>query len=314
MSPEALRYALVRIARGLLSIWAVATLVFLLIRAVPGDPVDNILGDGAGAEERGALRKALHLDVALPAQYAAFATDVVNGTLGTSFQKRDRSVSSLLLDALPATLELAFASVLISLLIALPLGLTAAVKKHSWWDRGASLASAAGLAIPLIWLGPLAILFFGVKLRWLPLPGDESAQGFRGLVLPALCVGASLSAIVTRQARAAMSEVLGELYITAARAKGLRTSVVIGKHALRNAMLPIVTLIAAQFGGVLSGAVIAERIFERQGIGSLFIEAFFARDIPVIQGCVLFVAVIYVAVNLAVDLLYAWLDPRVQLR
>jgi peptide/nickel transport system permease protein len=170
----------------------------------------------------------------------------------------------------------------------------------------------AGLAIPNIWLGPLLILLFGVQLRWLPLPGDD-ASGITALLLPSITVGTALAAILTRQTRAAMIEVLGEQYIVAARARGVAPHRVILKHALRNALLPVMTVGAAQLGALLSGTVIAEKIFERRGLGTLFLDAFFARDIPVVQGCVLVIAVVYVLVNLAIDLCYGLVDPRVRL-
>ncbi len=312
MSAGLLRYLGARGLRALLTVLGVVTLVFLLVRAVPGDPVDAILGDQASAGDRAALRTALHLDAPLLSQYALFVGDVANGSLGHSFRRSDETVSSLIAQVFPATLALALAAFVIAWLLALPLGSLAAMKRNSAWDTGARAVALFGLAVPSIWLGPLLILLFGVVLRVLPLPGDEDA-GLRGLLLPALTIGAALSAVLTRQTRGAMIEVLSEQYILAARARGVSRVKVVFVHGLRNALLPVMTVGAAQLGAVLSGTVITEKIFEREGLGTLFLDAFFARDIPVVQGCVLVVALLYVGVNLAVDVAYGLVDPRVRL-
>ena len=306
------RYVAARLVRAALTVLGVVTLVFLLVRLIPGDPVDAILGDQAAPEDRAALRATLRLDRPAGEQYVAFLGDVANGSLGVSFRQRDRSVSSLVLDVLPPTILLALASLLVAWMVAIPLGSIAATRRGTAWDKTASTVAMAGLAIPNIWLGPLLILLFGVQLRWLPLPGDD-ASGITALLLPSITVGTALAAILTRQTRAAMIEVLGEQYIVAARARGVAPHRVILKHALRNALLPVMTVGAAQLGALLSGTVIAEKIFERRGLGTLFLDAFFARDIPVVQGCVLVIAVVYVLVNLAIDLCYGLVDPRVRL-
>ncbi|MFW5924784.1 MAG: ABC transporter permease [Myxococcota bacterium] len=312
MSAGLARYVAGRVARAALTILGVVTLVFLLVRMVPGDPVDAILGDQASPEDRAALRSTLRLDRPLPVQYAAFLGQVGDGTLGESFRQRGVTVASLVGEVLPSTLLLALASILVAWIVAVPLGSVAAVHRGTGWDRAATTVALLGLAIPNIWLGPLLILAFAVELRWLPLPGDEWA-GPEALLLPALTVGTALAAILTRQTRAAMIEVLGEQYIVAARARGLSPGRVVFRHALRNALLPVMTVGAAQLGALLSGTVVAEKIFERQGLGTLFLEAFFARDIPVVQGCVLVIATIYVSVNLVLDLAYGLVDPRVRL-
>jgi peptide/nickel transport system permease protein len=211
----------------------------------------------------------------------------------------------------PGTLQLALAALTVALCLALPLGALAAVRRGSFWDGLASSVALLGLAIPNIWLGPLLILLFGVWLRILPMPGDNA--GFLSLILPALTLGAALSAVLTRQTRASLLDVLSEPYIRAARARGISELRLIVRHALRNALLPVLTVVGAQLGALLSGAVVAEKIFERPGIGSLFLEAFFERDIPVVQGCTLVIALFYVLVNLGVDLLYGVIDPRVRL-
>jgi peptide/nickel transport system permease protein len=312
MSRGLLRYLLLRVLRATATVWGVVSLVFLLVHLIPGDPLDAILGDQAAPEDRAALRSALRLDQPLAAQYLAFAGDVLDGSLGHSFRQRDRPVASLVGEVLPYTAALALCSLLIAFALSLPLGVLAAVRHRSAWDKGASLLALIGVAIPNIWLGPLLVLGLAVELRALPLPGDDAGRPL-ALVLPALTVGAALTAVLTRQTRAALLEILSEQYVLAARARGVGPLRLLFHHALRNALLPIMTVAAAQLGALLSGTVIAEKIFERPGIGTLFLEAFFDRDIPVVQGCVLLVALSYVLLNLAVDLLYGVVDPRVRL-
>ena len=308
-----LRYLLIRFGRALATVFGVVSLVFLLVHLIPGDPIDAILGDQAAPEDRAALRAALRLDRPLPEQYRAFLDDVISGDLGRSFRARERSVADMIGEVLPYTAALALASMLIAIAAALPLGVLAAVRRGSFWDRSASTVAMLGIAIPHIWLGPLLVLAFGVKLRILPLPGDDATRA-ASLILPALTVGSALVAILTRQTRAALLEVLSEQYILAARARGVSERALLFKHALRNALLPVMTVAAAQLGALLSGTVIAEKIFERPGLGSLFLEAFFDRDIPVVQGCVLVVAISYVSVNLLIDMLYGVVDPRVRVQ
>ncbi len=306
------RYVALRLLRALATVWGVVTLVFLLVHLIPGDPVDAILGDQAAPEDRAALREALRLDLPLHEQYLIFAGDVATGSLGLSYREREREVAELVGEVFPHTAVLALSAMLVAFALAIPLGAVAAVRRGTSWDRSASTVAMLGLAIPNIWLGPLLVLAFGVELRLLPLPGDDPTQA-AALILPAITVGTALTAILTRQTRAAMIEVLSEQYILAARARGVPSARLIFDHALRNALLPVVTVGAAQLGALLSGTVIAEKIFERPGLGTLFLDAFFDRDIPVVQGCVLVIAVIYVAVNLVVDLLYGVIDPRVRL-
>ena len=306
------RYLAQRSLRAAATVVGVVTLVFLLVRMVPGDPVDAILGDQASPEERAALRQALHLDAPLPVQYAHFVGDVLDGSLGHSFRTPARTVGSLIAEVLPATVALSLAALALAFGIALPLGVIAAARRGTGMDALCSTVAVLGLAIPNIWLGPLLILAFAVELRWLPLPGDD-AGGAVGLLLPAVTLGTALAAILTRQTRASMLEVYDEQYVMAARARGQGEPVVAVKHVLRNALLPVLTIGAAQLGALLSGAVVTEKVFERAGLGQLFLDAFFARDMPVVQGCVLVVAVTYVALNIAVDLLYVVVDPRVRL-
>lgn len=312
MSPGLMRYLAGRLVRAGLTVAGLVTIVFLLVRLIPGDPVEAILGDQAGPEEKAELRKSLNLDRPIGEQYFVFVGEMVDGTMGTSFRKPDRSVWSLVKEVFPYTIVLAIAAWFVAWMVAIPLGTLAAARVGRWPDKLASTVAVAGLAIPNIWLGPLLILAFGVKLRWLPLPGDDLA-GPEALILPAFTVGTALAAVLTRQTRAAMIEVLSRQYITAARARGVRSAPLLLRHALRNALLPVMTIGAAQLGALLSGTVVTEKIFERPGLGTLFLDSFFARDIPVVQGCVLVIAVIYVTVNLLVDLTYGVIDPRVRL-
>lgn len=306
------RYLLFRIGRAMATAGLVVTLVFVIIRAAPGDPVDAMLGDQASPEDRALVRKQLHLDEPLPSQYARFWGHVVDGTLGASFRAPNKHVRDLLVDALPHTGRLAFWSLVVAWCFGIPVGVLAASRQGSSIDRAASVLAVSGLALPTIWLGPLLILAFAVKLQWLPFPGDSVGTP-QALVLPAVTVGLSLTASLTRQTRAAMIEALGQPYVMAARARGLSAPLVLFKHALRNALLPVITVGAAQITALLSGAVIAEKIFERPGLGTLFFEAFLARDLPVVQGVILLVGMVYVTVNFALDLTYALVDPRVRL-
>jgi peptide/nickel transport system permease protein len=305
------RYLAVRIVRGLATVLGVVTLVFLLVRMIPGDPVDTILGDRATPEDRADLRERLHLDDTLPVQYGRFLGDILDGSLGRSFRS-DRSVGERIAEVLPDTAALALAALALALALAIPLGVLAAARKGTGVDRLASTFAVLGLAIPNIWLGPLLVLAFAVQLRWLPLPGDD-AVGAVGLILPAITLGTAFAAVLARQTRAATAEALGQPHVTAARARGLGEGAVLRRHALRLAWLPVLTVAAAQLGALLSGTVVVEKIFERPGLGALFLDAFFDRDLPVVQGCVLVIALTYVAVNLALDLSYAFVDPRLRL-
>ena len=306
------RYIAGRLLRAVLTVTGVVTLVFLLVRLVPGDPVDVILGDQADPEDRAALRAALHLDRPYVEQYFAFVGEVLDGTLGHSFRQRGVAVSTLLRDAIPHTVALAGASLVVSWCLGMGLGLWAAVRHRTAVDATVSVVAVLGLAVPTIVLGPLLVWIFGVLVRWLPLPGDSDA-GAEALILPALTVGTALAALLMRQTRAAMLEILPQPYVVAAAARGLGRVRVVVKHAFRNALLPIATVAAVQLGSLLTGTVIAERIFERQGIGTLFLDAFSSRDIPVVQGTVLVIALVYVLVNLALDVAYSLADPRVRL-
>jgi peptide/nickel transport system permease protein len=305
------RYLLRRLGTSLVVIVGVSTIVFLLQRLIPGDPVEIYLGEQATAVDRERLRKERHLDEPLLVQYGYFLRSIFDGTLGTPLYQKGRTVAELIFNRYPATLKLALAAMLLAILIAIPLGVLAALRQYSIFDHLAMTASLLGIAMPVFWLGPLLLLVFSVKLGWFPVSGDE--EGLRSLVLPALTIGAALAAILSRMTRASMLEVIREDYITTARAKGLGERRVIWKHALRNATIPILTVLGIQFGTALGGAVITENVFGWPGLGTLLIESIRARDYDVVQGCVLVISLSYVVVNLLTDLCYAAVDPRVRL-
>jgi peptide/nickel transport system permease protein len=288
----------------------VCTLVFLLIHLVPGDPVEAMLGENAQVADREALRQALGLDRPLGEQYLAYIQRLARLDLGLSFQDR-RPVAAILGERLPATLELTIAALALALTLALPLGVLAARHRGSPLDTGAMGLSLVGISIPNFWLGPLLILVFSLWLGWTPVSGRE---GPASLILPALTLGTGMAAILARMVRGSILEVLGEDYVRTARAKGLSEGRVLWGHALRNAWLPILTLIGLQLGGLLGGAVITETVFAWPGVGSLLVEAIQSRDYPVVQACVLLVSLSYVFVNTLTDLVYSWVDPRIHWR
>jgi peptide/nickel transport system permease protein len=285
------------------------TIVFMLIHIVPGDPIEVMLGESAHAADREALRETLGLNLPLSTQWVNYINGLLHLDLGTSLHSK-RPVINVLTERIPATSLLAGTSILIALMIALPLGVLAAVRKGSIWDRIAMTFSMLGVAIPNFWMGPMLILVFSLWLGWFPVSGNEHILS---LVLPALTLGTALAAILSRMIRASLLEVLNEDYIRAANARGLLPSTVIWKHALKNAALPVVTILGMQLGALLAGAVITETVFSWPGIGQLTIEAIQKRDYPVIQSCVLLISLCYVLVNLLTDLAYAWIDPRVSL-
>ncbi|MCU0934601.1 MAG: ABC transporter permease [Gammaproteobacteria bacterium] len=288
----------------------VAVLVFLLIHVVPGDPVELMLGDGAPAVDREALRRSLGLDDPLGVQLGRYLERLVRLDLGTSIHSR-RPVAALLAERIPATLELTLAALAVAIAIAVPLGGLAAARRGRGWDRGAMAFALAGASVPAFVLGPALVLVFSLGLGWLPVSGRE---GPASLILPAVTLGTALAAVLSRMVRATLLDALAEDYVRTARAKGADERVVLLRHALPNAALPVVTVLGLQLGGLLGGAIITEAVFAWPGLGQLTVEAVLRRDYPVVQGCVLLVSVAYVAVNTATDLVYAWLDPRVRLR
>ncbi len=290
------------------TVLGVVTLVFAFLHLVPGDPVDVMLGETARPADREALRADLGLDRPLAVQYGAYLGGLVRGDLGRSFTYR-KPVAEVIAARLPATLELAGWALAVALAVALPLGVLAAVRKDTVFDRGSLLASLLGVSMPNFWLGPLLILLFSVHLGWLPVSGRDGAGS---VVLPAIALGTGLAAILSRMLRSSLIEVLSADYLRAARARGVGEARVIWVHALRNACLPVITLLGLQLGSLLSGAVITEAVFAWPGIGTLLLQAIQGRDYPLVQGVVLVISLGYVAANLAADLLYRWADPRVR--
>ena len=304
-----LSYLAQRLAGAVLVVFGVISIVFLLIHLIPGDPVEIMLGEAASSADREALRVAFGLDQPVMLQFTHYLHDLLQFDLGTSLQSR-QPVIELLQERLPATLLLAGVTLAVTLSLALPLGMLAAVRRGSPWDGGAMMFSMLGVSIPNFWLGPLLILVFSLWLGWFPVSGREGAGS---VVLPALTLGTGLAAVLSRMVRSSMLEVLGEDYIRTARAKGLPPHRVILHHGLRNALLPVITLMGLQLGALLAGAVITETVFSWPGIGLLTIEAIQSRDYPVVQACVLLISVGYVLVNLLTDIAYAWADPRIRL-
>jgi peptide/nickel transport system permease protein len=286
----------------------VATLVFSLIHLVPGDPVQAMLGDSASPQDIAELRGRLGLDRPLYAQYGAFLKGLATGNLGSSLRTNQR-VTAAILERLPATFELAFAAMFVATLIAIPLGIVAAVHAGTRVDAAATTLALIGISIPNFWLGPLMAIVFSVELGWLPVSGRGTLAH---LVLPAVTLGAPLAAVLARMTRASVIEELRELYVLAARARGVSPMRAVLGHAFRNSLIPIVTVLGLQFGAVLTGAVITETIFAWPGVGRLLIQSISFRDYPLVQGCILLIAVTYVAMNLLTDLVYGLLDPRIR--
>lgn len=304
-----LRYVVRRVLLAVPVLLGVATLVFSLIHLVPGDPAQAMLGDGAAPQDVIELRQSLGLDQPLFTQYAAFLRRAATGDLGTSF-RTGQPVTTMIAERIPATVELAVAAMVVAMVIALPLGVIAAVWRGTAIDYGAMTFALAGVSIPNFWLGPLLAIVFAVELGWLPVSG----RGTLGhLILPALSLGMALAAILARMTRASLLDELNELYVRAAQARGVSRAASITGHALRNSFVLLLTIVALQFGVVLTGAVITETIFAWPGIGRLLIQSIGFRDYPMVQGCILLIAVTYVTINLLTDLMYGVLDPRIRL-
>jgi peptide/nickel transport system permease protein len=284
-------------------------MVFFLIHIVPGDPVEQMLGEGAALGQAAQLRHSLGLDRPLYVQYGRYLADVVRGDLGQSF-KFQAPVRNVIFERYPATLQLAFLALLVCAAIAIPAGVIAAHRRGSNEDRAIGVFTLLGLAVPNFALGPLLITLFSIKLGWLPVSGRGGALNY---ILPAATLGAALAAILTRMVRSSMLEELSSDYVRTARAKGLSTSAVLLRHALRNALIPIITILGLQFGTLLAGTIVTETIFSWPGIGRLTVMAISSRDYPLLQGCILVIALSYVLVNLLTDVLYAVIDPRVRL-
>ena len=304
-----LSYLYTRLISAVIVVIGVSTVVFLLIHIVPGDPIEVMLGESAQLADREALRDILGLNLPLWQQWLNYMDQLMHLDLGVSLHSK-RVVSDILLERIPATLILAVVSIFIAIVIALPLGILAAVHKGSGWDTGAMTFAMLGVSIPNFWMGPLLIMVFALWLGWFPVSGNE---GISSIVLPALTLGSAMAALLSRMVRASLLEVLNDDYIRAAQARGLSNTSVILKHALGNATLPIITVLGLQLGALLAGAVITETIFSWPGIGQLTIEAIQKRDYPVVQACVLLISLTYVSINLLTDVAYAYFDPRVRL-
>jgi ABC-type dipeptide/oligopeptide/nickel transport system permease component len=286
----------------------VATLVFSLIHLIPGDPVQAMLGDAASPESVSEMRSKLGLDRPLYVQYAAFLKNAAQGDLGTSLRTNE-PVTAAIAARLPATFELALAAMLVAIAIAIPAGIIAAVWSGTSVDHAATTLALLGISMPNFWLGPLLAIVFSVSLGWLPVSGRGTLAH---LVLPAITLGAPLAAVLARMTRASLIDELRELYVTAARARGVSATRVVLRHAFRNSLIPIVTVLGLQVGAVLTGAVITETIFAWPGVGRLLIQSIGFRDYPLVQGCILLIAVTYVSVNLVTDMAYGYLDPRIR--
>ena len=301
-------YVLRRLLLTIPVLLAVVTLVFAIRPLVPGDPVEIMFfGQPPNAEVVANIRQQLGLDRSLPEQYLLYVSNVLRGDLGTSITTR-QPVMQEIASRYPATLKLAIGAFLVSAVVGLGSGILAAVYKDSLVDTVAMIAATAGISMPAFWFGLLAIYLFSVNLGWFSVIPDGSPKS---LVLPAVTLGLIASSIVARLVRSAMLEVLGQEYVQTARAKGLTERRVVLHHALRNAAIPVVTIVGLQFGGLLTGAFIIEAVFAWHGIGELAVQAFAKRDFPMIQGITLVVATTYVLVNLVVDVIYAALDPRI---
>lgn len=305
-----LSFLLRRVLMTIPVILGVATLVFSLIHLVPGDPAQSMLGESAAPADVNELRAKLGLDRPVVTQYVEYLTHALRGDLGTSF-RYGTPVTKEISARLGRTAELAFAAMAVAILIAVPLGTIAAVFRGRAIDQAAMTVSLVGVSLPNFWLGPLLAMVFSVSLGWLPVSG---AGTLAHLVLPAITLGAALAAVLARLTRTSVIEELQELYVVAARARGLSWMRTVSRHALRNSLVPVVTVIGLQFGAVLTGTIITETIFAWPGLGRLLIQAIGFRDYPLVQGCILFIAVTYVGMNLLVDLAYGWLDPRIRVR
>jgi peptide/nickel transport system permease protein len=310
------QYVLRRLIHSVFIIWGCATLVFFLLRLIPGDPVIQMLGPEYTPEAAEALRRKLGLDEPLQVQYVRWFGNILRGDLGGSIASGE-TVTGAIATGLPKTLSLAALSFLIAIVIAVPAGVAAALKRNTIVDYAASVVAFVGVSMPSFWFGIILILVFAVWLGWLPATGyaeltdDGFVEWLRRLILPSLAIGAGYAAILMRFVRAGLLEVLGSDYVRTARAKGARERTVIVRHALRNALIPVVTIAGIQLALLLSGAVVVETVFSIRGIGRILVGAIFDRDYPMVQGVILLVAVIFVLANLVVDIVYTFLDPRI---
>ncbi len=306
-------YIAYRLGTSTIVVGAVSVLTFGMVYLTPGDPARAVLYHQTGEEPSQATLEAFRaehgFDEPVPIRYWHWITDVLQGDLGTSY-RTGRPVAAMLVESVPATFELAVAAMIVALLVAIPTGVASAVYRGTWIDQASQLFALVGVSMPNFWLGYILIIVFALHLNLVPVSGTG---GLAYLVLPAIALGTGMAAIITRLVRTAMLDTLEAEYIDAARAKGLREKIVIYKHALRNALIPVVTVVGLQFGFVLNGAVVIEIVFQRPGLGMMLVDGIFARDFPVIQGVVLLIGVLFVVTNFVVDLSYRVLDPRIKL-
>ncbi len=305
---KAIRALLLRLVYTVPVVWLVVSIVFLLIHLVPGDPIQQMLGDGARPADISALRHTYGLDLPLGTQYTHYWGGVLHGDLGHSLRLND-SVTHLVLVRYPYTVALTVAALALALLLAVPAGVAGALERGRWQDTVLGFVSLLGLSFPGFALGPILILLVSIRLGWLPVSG---AAGPEYLILPAVTMGSALAAILTRMVRTAMLEELGQDYIRTARAKGLPERTVVYRHALRNALIPIITLVGLQFGALLAGAIVTETIFSWPGLGRLTVSAISNRDYALVQGCILAIGLTYVLVNLLTDVVYVLVNPRIR--
>ncbi len=302
-------YVLKRLIAAIPILIGISALVFFSLKLVPGDELTAVIGDALVSNEQYAsLREQYGLNDPLQVQYLRFVGRAIQGDLGRSLQFK-RPVIDEIRSQLPATIQLTAAAMVIAVTVGLGLGILAALRPHSWLDSISMSVALAGVSFPSFWVGLMMLLIFSLALGWLPATGTE---GFERLIMPAATLGFGAAAIIARLTRSSLLEVLRQQYIVTARAKGLSFAGVVFKHALRNAIIPVVTIVGLQFGNLLAGAVVVETVFSRQGIGRLLVTAILGRDFPLVQGVVLFVASVYVLVNLLVDVSYAFIDPRIR--
>jgi len=290
--------------------FGILTLVFSLIHMIPGDPARQIAGPDAPEQDVQSVRKSLGLDQPLWSQYISYLGHVVRGDLGRSFQTNE-PVSKQIRERYPATIQLAFGSMIVALLVAFPLGVISAIYRNSWIDNVARFFALIGVSMPSFWFGPLLIIAFAINHQWFPVSGRD--EGLRSLVLPSVTMGLALAAILTRMIRVSLADELTQLYVTTAIAKGVTRGRAIFRHALKNALIPVITVLALQFGSLLTGAIITEQIFSWPGLGRLLIQSISQRDYPQVQASILVIALTYIFVNFISDLLYGVVDPRIKL-
>jgi peptide/nickel transport system permease protein len=302
------QYVIRRLLQVVPITFGILTLIFSLIHLIPGDPAIQIAGENARAEDVARVRAQLGLDEPLWKQYVSYLGGLAKGDLGTSFRTGEK-VSKEIWARYPATLQLAFGGMVIALLVAFPLGILSAIYRNSWVDNVARFFALIGVSMPSFWFGPLLIIAFAIHFNWFPVSGREA--GLKSIVLPSLTMGLALSAILTRMIRVTLAEELNQLYVTTAMSKGVTRRVAIFKHALRNALIPVITVVGLQFGSLLTGAIITEQIFSWPGLGRLLIDSITRRDYPQVQASILVIALTYILVNLITDLLYAFVDPRI---